>query len=193
MSAWLWVPVALFALALRSSGRKGESSPEVTPAAKPPRSVVLVGDSYAVGLAPYVRSFAAAEGVGFLSLAVGGTSVCQWALDSWVGPAIATHPDVIVASLGGNDFARTDQDHVRESMLELVRKVRAAGIRFVWIEPCPSKLTDPHELRAAWWTLVGADGFRAASPPEIGADGIHPTTAGFVAWAAELWAWLRRG
>jgi lysophospholipase L1-like esterase len=155
--------------------------------------VALVGDSYAVGLAPELRERAAASSVPFASHAVGGTSVCQWETDSWLGPALAAGPATVLCSLGGNDFGRTDPERVRGAILTFARKVRAAGARLVWIEPPLSALEDPNGIRAAWWNVVGSDGFRPSSPPPLAADGIHSTPEGYRAWARELWDFLLAG
>lgn len=195
------VPIAGLALV---AGLIGGSSPEEPAPAKlqpkpqpkptgpcPPAgtSILLVGDSLAVGLYPRLEKLADGCGVEFDAHPIGGSNVSQWA--AWIGADLAIwKPLVVLASIGGNDFQRTDPDKVRVAIGKFVAAVRGAGARLLWISPPTFPFADTAGVRAMWAEVPLLDTFPAEQYeiPRAG-DKIHPTATGYDMLAGLIWTW----
>ncbi len=178
--------------ALALLGRSSSGAPNSTAPRPLPKRVLLVGDSYAVGLDGPLTDRMAARSIVFASSVQGGTSVVQWV--NWIDETLeVTTPELVLVSLGANDYARTDGDRVESCIEQLVRHIRSlSGARAVWIEPVESKLEDKLGVRDWWIAAVGND--RVPSPFEpLGSDGIHPTAEGYRDWAGRVDAWIASG
>lgn len=153
-------------------------------------SVVLIGDSLAVGMKGPMAKLAVACATTFSSSAEVGTSVTQWAKDQRLVPVLALHPTAVLVSLGANDFGRNDQANVFASINALVTKVRAAGARILWIEPLTMPFPDKLGVVPAWKASVGEDYYPGSQLdiPRAG-DKIHPTPAGYATFAEKVWRW----
>jgi lysophospholipase L1-like esterase len=192
--AFLWTAAALLAWSVFStapSAKPGLPPPTTEASCFPPgSSVVLIGDSLSVGMGEPMATLAASCGTPFVTHAKIGTSVTQWAQDSWITPVLALHPSVILVSLGANDFGRGDHDNVVAAIQSLVQQVRSSGARLFWIEPLTMPFPDKIGVEDAWKSAVGADWYPSAlldiprSP-----DHIHPTGAGYVTFATAVWRW----
>lgn len=154
--------------------------------------VLLLGDSLAVGMDQPMQSLAAQCGVAFLGQAKVGTSVTQWSKESWIGPALdLARPNVVLVSLGANDFGRNDAANVQASTSSLVSRIRSYGARVFWMAPPTMPFEDKVGAEAAWKAAVGSDWFDAAvldiprSP-----DRIHPTGAGYRTMAGAFWNFM---
>jgi hypothetical protein len=127
----------------------------------------------------------------FVAKAVVGSHVTEWASDGWLLPALSAFtPNVVLVSLGANDFGRNDPSNVQAGVTSLVAKIRAAGARVLWISPLKEPFMDTVGALSMWKAAVGTDWFDSSllTLPRSG-DGIHSTPAGYATWAADLWHW----
>jgi hypothetical protein len=153
--------------------------------------ILLLGDSYAQGIASAMTALARGCACPFVASAVVGSHVTEWASDGWLLPALqASTPNVVLVSLGANDFQRNDPGNVQAGVTALVSKIRAAGARVLWIAPLQEPFMDKVGALSMWKDAVGNDWFDSSllTLPRSG-DGIHSTPAGYAAWAAEVWHW----
>jgi hypothetical protein len=154
--------------------------------------VLLIGDSYAQGLTPKLRDIAKSCVTPFGSTYVVGSHVTEWANDAWLLPALSLltpPPNVVLVSLGANDFQRNDPENVQAGVTSLVGKLRAAGCRVLWVSPLTEPFEDKVGVRTMWRAAV-PDWFDSTQIdiPRTG-DGIHSTPAGYAAWAEQVWLW----
>ena len=199
----LVVASAAGALLLATRSRR-KSSALVTKADR----VVLIGDSLGVGLRKPLAKLAEADGIPFFGQACGGTMIFQWVRqDTTFGPCRfgqqhirAAEPTVVLISLGTNDaFAQADQiESERAPLEELLQDIVNMGARPIWIDP-PKLQTAPRVPEVMTMIYDSPTGRQAGMPhfrseqldiPMTG-DKIHPTGAGYEAWAANIWKWLR--
>ena len=153
--------------------------------------ILLLGDSYAQGLTTGMTALAGGCNTPFVARGVVGSHVTEWASDGWLLPALAAStPNVVLVSLGANDFQRNDPSHVQAGVTALVAKIRTAGARVLWIAPLSEPFQDSVGALAMWKAAVGNDWFDSSllTLPRA-SDGIHSTPAGYAAWAAEIWHW----
>jgi lysophospholipase L1-like esterase len=180
----------------------GGAAPEPTPGAPavpapstadcPPAGarVLLFGDSHAQGLGPPMAALAAGCAAPFAYRAVVGSHVTEWARDSWLLPALSSvAPTAALVSLGANDFLRTDPQNVSAGITTLVSKLKAAGVRVLWIAPITEPFPDKIGVCAMWQAAV-ADYYDSTTLdlPRYG-NGTHATPAGYTAWAKAVWPW----
>jgi len=170
---------------------------------RPGDRILVMGDSYAVGLAPYLGQLAQQGGYAFRGIgcpigsqggeactAVVGSSVTQWVRDAWLGPNLAWHPTLVLVSLGGNDFQRSDPQAVSDAIKILVAKIRLAGADPVWIDPLPLPFADKLGVRDMW-KATGIPYFNGEAIDYPRApDNIHLQPSGYQDWAGKIWSWL---
>jgi lysophospholipase L1-like esterase len=177
------------------------------PLLRPRERILVLGDSFAAGLAPHLGKLAASEGhdfygkpcnpgsVGSLACtAIVGSSVLQWNRDAWLLPILmAIKPTRVLISLGGNDFKSgpSNQEKISLAIQGLVGKIRASGAIPVWIDPLRLPFQDSAGVRDSW---------RSAGVPYIdnsgidfprAGDKIHLFPSGYQQWAAIIWDWLK--
>lgn len=146
-------------------------------------TVLLVGDSLAVGLTPPMRKLAEARGLNFVADATSGTTARQWVSSSRLVGDVQDHrPDIILISLGTND-ARGNTTWFANDVASLIGAAGGASVR--WIGP-PEMPFDMSAIRAA---LASAS--VPVFPSEIfmyprAADGIHMPPSGYAAWAQDI-------
>lgn len=174
---------------------------------KPGSRILLIGDSLAVGLGPRLKAFAEKcelEGVdiAFDTTAEVGSHATQWekwlgsrALSNWHGLHGQEPPNIIVVSLGGNDYKLTNPQVMRESVSEIAAQIRDLDAKLLWIAPPPMPIADTAGARQAWLDevdLTSHDWFDTPSVPFPQApDRIHPTPAGYDQLAASVWKWIK--
>ena len=167
------------------------------PAARPKegcpdaRKVFLFGDSYGEGIGPHFSHRMKSCGVEYVWDARRGTSAVQWAQDEWLDPVLEEGADVVMVSLGGNDFQRGDADVVAASIRTITSRIRASGARLLWIEPLSLPYSDKVGVRAMWRKAAGADWFRSKHL-EYGRakDRVHTTWDNYGDWAGRIWPWF---
>lgn len=159
------------------------------------RSVLLIGDSMAQGLAGPLSTLADAAGVSFDSFAKSGTHISQWVVGSLaqgLGAKLAARPEVVLVALGTNDEKLSPAAAQGElpALSLLLGRLKGFGSRVAWIGPP---------------TLPYANGvgclIRRAAPDyfdsrrlllERAGDGVHMTGSGYATWASAVWSWARR-
>jgi hypothetical protein len=160
------------------------------------RRVLLIGDSLSAGLAPVMEQHARACGTAFFHKGVVGSHVTQWAHDSWLAPELQrAQPDIVIISMGGNDFGRRDDANVRAGVEALVSKVRATGARLLWISPPTMPFADRIDVRGMWQSAIGGEVNVDWFPTEEltirrTEDRIHPTRTGYQTLGKTLWQWM---
>src|SRR5690606_28888982 len=96
--------------------------------------ILVVGDSLVVGLAPHLRRHARACDVPLVAHGVVGSHVTEWVQPSWLGADLArAEPTVVMVSMGGNDFRRSDPERVEAAIADFAHQVRRSGARLLWI------------------------------------------------------------
>lgn len=154
--------------------------------------VALIGDSHTVGLDPHMKALAAACGTAYTSQTRGGTGSTQWRDKPWLDATLAEKPDVVLISMGGNDFWRSDVGNVHDAVRNVVKRVRASGAKIFWIHPLDLPWEDKPDSLGAWEREVGP--FNAfigvdSDYPKSG-DKVHLTPAGYSQFAKDIWMWM---
>lgn len=167
------------------------------PRLKPGESrVLLVGDSLAVGLSPYLADMAKQERIGFSSLAVVGTRIEQWADNPSLRERLASfRPTIVLVSLGTNDEYLIGADVVTRQQAALRRLVSllmtASPEHVVWVGPPTLPKASNGVVAMLKATVPSRDYFPSESLTiPRGPDGIHPTARGYAGWAGAIWQWL---
>lgn len=200
-----WKPIilgaaagALAGLALSAIAAPGPAAP---PPSKPPAggpgcppsgtAMALLGDSYAAGLAPSMSKLAAACGAPFHGDGRVGTSATKWQQDAWLAPTLATKPDFVLISLGGNDFQVGNPAALKAAIETIVSKIRAAGATPLWIEPLSLPFEDKVGARDMWKQAVGEGYWLSSEGTDFprGPDKIHLFPDGYESWAEIVWRW----
>lgn len=151
----------------------GRSRPALVPG-----RVALIGDSYAVGLGPELAKLLP----DFRYEGHVGTNTWQWATHAaacgdcgdWL---TSFKPDTVLVSLGVNDVSPKPENYQT-----IVRALHGIGARVVWIRPPLARAT------AAVLDAIAATGVPAVpvTAVPLGADGLHPSGAGYRTWAREI-------
>lgn len=163
------------------------------PTVSPGATVMLIGDSLAVGMEPQFISLARKDGYVPVSHVVSGTSIFQWM--KWVKSDLERNrPELVVVSLGTNDAIIYDRAKKHETLYgEFVKIVEDSGAVLVWLGPpdISSKriphITDERALIKKYATHYFES--EAIEKPR-GGDGIHSTRMGYNRWMGAAWDWM---
>lgn len=144
--------------------------------------VLLLGDSLAQGLGGPMGALARDAGIAFDADGRVSTRIDQWLDNGWAEERIAAlRPTIVLVSLGTNlspSFATR--------AAAFVTMAQRYGTTVLWIEPP----TMPFDTSAVLTGIreSGAASFRSQDVTiPRGPDNIHPTMAGYAAWAAMIW------
>lgn len=173
--------------------------------------VLLVGDSLAVGMAPYFSALAKESGVEFKSLATVGTRIDQWASSAELVKLLDTfQPELVLVSLGTNDSFMQGGDAVIAKQKTQLQKLLAlltqwprranhglGAEHIVWIGPP----TLPNPPTPGMSKMIQESAGGPLSPSyhyyhserldlPRGPDKLHPTARGYAGWAGAIWHWL---
>ena len=193
--AWIWAGLALTAgvgvvlVATRSDASDNAlPSGSGAPALAAGERMFLVGDSLAVGLSAPMRQLCTASGVGFDAAAKQGTTVLAWASFDFP-PAETT-----LISLGTNDMKMFDPLSERPKIDAMLARAKASSRRVVWLLPPPMPFPDRGVIDMITEAATSA-GVELLQAPDVqrGPDKIHPTAAGYAAWAGLIWQYLQNG
>jgi len=158
---------------------------------------LLLGDSLAVGLAPYLRELSGPRRVAFESTAAVGTRIDQWSTNVALRTQIAAfRPTLVLISLGTNDAymmgGASTAEKQRLRLKELLFMIKASGADYVWIGPPALPDAKNPAVLAMIRDEVPSSRYyhseRLALPR--GPDGLHPTIKGYAGWAGALWTHL---
>lgn len=166
-----------------------EAFPMVTPGA----TVMLVGDSLAVGMESKFISLARRGGYVPVTHAVNGTSIFQWM--KWIkGDLERNRPELVVVSLGTNDAIIYDRVKQHAGLYgEFVKIVEDAGAVLVWLGPpdiSPKRV--PHIVDERILIRKYAPHYFESEAIEkpLGGDGIHSSPTGYNRWMGAAWDWM---
>jgi lysophospholipase L1-like esterase len=177
--------LVLLGLGKRSSGAT------VTPSqGRPEGRVLLVGDSFAVGLKAPLAALSGAARVPFEGHGVAGSHISEWAGSSegLEGYLASFRPTHVLISLGTNDAAGGGTSTA--SVQRVLSKVQAARAVPLWIGPPTLPFPDPNVRSTVRATGVLYFPSETLSIPRAG-DGLHPTGPGYTAWANAIWNWMK--
>lgn len=151
----------------------------------PPKStLLLVGDSYAWGLAPFVGQLCSDTGVRFEKDLFAAPAE-QWAETGRLRKKVVKlKPHMVMASM----LSSKAPPQLLPVLEELAADARCTGATFVWIRP-PQR-----ELAAALRSLldqakVPSFHSEALDLPQVPGTG-QPTVRGYAGWAGALWRWI---
>jgi lysophospholipase L1-like esterase len=158
-------------------------------------TVLLVGDSLAVGMTNEVRYQSKSSGFNTAVHAIGGTSTHQW-LHLITADVKKYRPTLVLISLGTNDSARNFDSTKRSTAIYKTMSSLAGstGARVVWIGPpaLPQLLSNSSKVKdAIKQTMINNYFDSDKIVISMSHDKIHPTTAGYTFWTRELWKWLK--
>jgi len=172
--------------------------------------VLLIGDSLAVGMAPYFSALAKEAGIDFKALATVGTRIDQWASNADLKKLLETfQPELVLVSLGTNDSFMQGKDVVPKQQTQLEKlyalltqwpRSKDYGLgpeHLVWIGPP----TLPKPPSPGVSKMIQDAAGNALSPRYFyfhsekldmprGPDNLHPTARGYAGWAGAIWHWL---
>jgi len=180
-SVWIYGTLLLIAGIGVVKALSDRCLPKIGPGSK----VLLVGDSLAVGMDPYFRRMAKESGAGLQSLAVKSTTILYWVQSPQL--PVADLPDLTLVSLGTNDaYGSRSLELIHQDAIALLAKL---GPNVVWI--LPPKLGKGDRGVAQVIRETGVTTFESSKLGDLHqADGIHPSGAGYAAWAGEVWRGL---
>lgn len=159
--------------------------------------ILVIGDSFARGLAPHLDALAEDEDLPLHAMGISGTVTVQWVNSTDLSSQLASFkPTHVFVSLGGNDsYTNFSPEDVAEDSLELVEKIQTAGAHPIWIgvPPMPrfhgGNEINPDTLMAVKDAVpFYFDSSDLVIPREP--DGLHPTAAGYAGWAGAFWNWI---
>jgi len=157
--------------------------------------ILLVGDSLAVGLGPFLKQLAKERNVAFEVLAKEGTRLDQWATSQMLRTKLAEfQPTLVLVSLGTNDEYLTGKDVVPkqtaafDTLLGALMTVHPEAV--VWIGP--PTLPKPKSNGITAMLQAKTDHYFPSESLTIprGPDQLHPTARGYAGWAGAIWQWL---
>jgi lysophospholipase L1-like esterase len=156
--------------------------------------VLLLGDSLAQGLGPPLARLADAAGVPFVARGVQSGTLRHWLTGSALLDAVTqADPTLTLVCLGTNDMRAADPGAEGRRALEMINALLLNGSAVAWIGP-PSVPVDESAFRSALAAACGQRDVRIfdsqALDIERAPDRLHPTPAGYRAWAESIAAWL---
>jgi hypothetical protein len=166
-----------------------EAFPLVTTGA----TVMLIGDSLAVGMESKFISLARRNGYIPVSHTSSGTSIFQWM--KWIRKDLEKiRPELVVVSLGTNDAIIYDRIKKNENLYsEFTKIVEDSGAVLVWLGPpdiSRKKIPKIEETR----DIIKRSTTNYFESEKIerptGGDGVHPSMSGYVRWMGAAWNWM---
>lgn len=164
-------------------------------------SVLLIGDSLAVGLTSPLGKLVKATGATFNSVTRVGMTMNDFDKgpeSSRLNQALAQSPDYVLVSLGTNDeYAGASYKAIAEKAYNsLLVKFEKAGSQVYWIGPPTLPAPYVQSRRSPSGEIIPIvrktkNYFESTLLELPRGDGLHPTPAGYQTWANEIWAWLK--
>lgn len=171
---WLAIAGAVAAIFLHAAAGAGRR----------PRSVLLVGDSLAVGLRTPLRAAMSRRGWDWHDATQGATTAGYWR--SRLPELLRVHrPGLVLISVGTNDCRVEDSaacTAFRDLTENLAAQCDGAGARPLFLLPD----WVPWSSRIAERLAEGPDAISPTVAVALQSDHVHPTVAGYQAWSADL-------
>lgn len=175
---------------------KGEETAIDQRRAKTCQTILLVGDSLAVGLAPRLQTLTTNTASNLIAEGIVGTNTCQWKEKIFF--LIERYkPGTVFISLGTNDavleslgpgWAQKNADCYEKTYADAASK----GAKVIWILPpkLPQKLEDGRK-KVVEQILKISDANYDSYVLQIprAPDGIHMSPQGYAEWANKMWEW----
>lgn len=191
INLYLWIAGGLVAgMLVARSARAATNAKEKKVV---PKSILLLGDSLAVGLGDPFSAIAANNGVAVDVRAVSGKTAVYW--QPYVRELLNTvRPDMLLVSLGTNDAVASNPAPYVGAIKSICSMAADSGTRLAWIVPPSLPLEPPNRFPS-----LGAinQAIFDCSPEAIdvsgslqamrAGDGIHFTGQGYAAWAKLIW------
>ena len=161
--------------------------------------VLVVGDSMAEGLTPFLRTLSEEAGLPFMALHARGSTITDWAglvptdLSAALDAALVDfEPTVVIVVLGTNDeyLSQASLDAEADDIEALLGKLEDLGLDVAWVGVPP--LPKPESNGAV--ELIAETGVAVFPTENVdiprAPDRLHPSVAGYGKWAGGLWSWL---
>lgn len=164
---------------------------EAYPVSLKGRRVLLVGDSMAQGLAPFLQRKVEAAGGQWASAPEQSSTIIWWQGSGKLRELISEHrPDIIFIALGSNELYTRDAQSRASVIQKMVAEIGSR--QAYWIGP-------PTWKPGATLVPVIEDNFQPGhfynsdtlDVPRA-KDGKHPTGAGYERWVELIWQWYAR-
>lgn len=168
---------------------------ELKPLVSPGSTVLLIGDSLAVGMTHQFKKLAIESGYTPISHAINGTTTSQWL--SLVKKDIEEKkPALVIISLGTNDAAaRLEWLRTHRGVFAALAKlINESGAWYVWVGPPnidEKKLPNINEVRSIIQESICLYYDSAKLEIEKSQDGIHSTPSGYKRWMTSVWSWMK--
>lgn len=156
--------------------------------------ILLIGDSMAGGLKGPLGSALSSMGHTLSALHTDSTHTAEWAANNYPAQLVNQYqPAVLLVALGTNDISKGRPTSETASAARSI-VAAAGGRRVLWIGP-PSGPSYINKDRGTIQALMssGAEYFDSRTLSLSFYDGIHPTPAGFQAWARAVVARVGSG
>lgn len=156
--------------------------------------LLLIGDSFAAGLGPHIKSLAREEGIDYLGKGIVGSRIDQWATgthQAWLTQTLRSYsPTLVLVSLGTNDEYGGCTDGRERWIRALVGELEESGAQVAWIGMPTLPREETCHIRQS--AASAAEHYFQSDHLKIprGPDQLHPTAAGYAGWAGSIWRWL---
>jgi hypothetical protein len=159
---------------------------------KPGSTVLLLGDSLAVGMSREFEHKSRTAGYIPVTTAVVGTTTFQWIRK--IDDVLVTYrPSLVVVSLGTNDAVTYESIARNPDVYEaFVRRARAQGAVVVWVGPpaiSEQRIRHIEDTKKIIRNSVPIY-YDSSSLDIVLTDGIHTTSKGYEKWMDEVWNWM---
>jgi len=156
-------------------------------------TVMLLGDSLAVGMESKFISLARRDGYIPVSHVVVGTSIFQWM--KWIKSDLEKNrPELVVVSLGTNDAIIYDKVRQHPTIYrEFSKIIEDSGAVIVWLGPPDiSRKRIPHISDVREIIKRSTINFFESEKFErpLGGDGVHSSILGYNRWMGVAWNWM---
>ncbi len=159
--------------------------------------LLLVGDSMAVGLSPYLGAIARDEKVPFRSVAREGRTITDYgALTSSEDAQRLERalrefqPTLVLVALGTNDeyLAPASLDAEEDDLDALLDLLEPYDVAWIGVPELPKEDSNGavQLIKSTGVPYFPSERLELERAP----DGLHPTAAGYAKWAGMLWSWL---
>jgi lysophospholipase L1-like esterase len=170
-----------------------ECGSEAFPMVMPGATIMLIGDSLAVGMEPKFISLARKGGYVPVTHVVNGTSIFQWM--KWIRSDLEKNrPELIVVSLGTNDAIIYDRLKQHTGLYgEFVKIVEESGAVIVWLGPpdiAHKRIPHLTETRSFIRKYTSYYFESEVIEKPLGGDGIHSSPTGYNRWMGAAWDWM---
>lgn len=155
------------------------------------RTVLLVGDSMAEGIAPHLQKTVEAAGGRFVNGQERSSTIVWWQGSGKLRELLSRHrPDIVFIALGSNEIF-IEQPELRAPLIKAMVAELGARPAF-WIGP-PSWKPDKGLIRVIdenfqTGHFYNSNDLKVPRAP----DGKHPTAQGYQTWTELIWNWYAR-